>query len=48
MNVTAPQLRNLLLGPEDDPNQETTSFFDELQSYEASKTPPRNTCLVDL
>ena len=31
------------MGPEDDPDQETTSFFDELQGYEASKLPSRDT-----
>ena len=34
---------DILLGPEDDPDQETTSFFDELQGYEASKIPSRDT-----
>ena len=34
---------DILLRPEDDPDQETTSFFDEFQGYEASKIPSRDT-----
>ena len=34
---------DILLGPDDDPDQETTSFFDELQGYEASKITSRDT-----
>ena len=42
---------DILLALEDDPDQETTSFSDELQGYEASKIPiylsgGRLTCII--
>ena len=48
MNITGEKNKkktalNILLGLEDDPDQETTFFFDELQGYEASIIPSRDT-----